>query len=480
MSGVNWLNKTIFYQIFTGRWEKLNPHHSSLQDLISRDWQPLIDIGINTIYLLGLWEHQGPVIVNQEEGLILSESVLSAVEGVEPVEGSRIPSMMALTNHQVVDPTLGTLTDLQQLIHHFHQLNCKIIVDFIPNHTATTHPWVTDHPEYYQHQPNNEFIKEFSGDVYKLNYQNSQLRQEMIQVLQFINNLKVNGVRCDMAHLVPADFWQTAISIIKTQNPEFAFIAEAYPSSPSVASSEGGPHPFDYTNIHNLIHAGFDAVYDSQYYLNINQILLHQAPLEFLTNHLNYISSAFLKTNNHQLSTINYFSNHDDPPLDYRQPWGFNPPLTKGGRGGGKRNTNKLYHHYLESLIAITLFTPGIPFFYNGSLLGFDHRLAHHWHELLPIKFQETENLLPHTITKLFSIRKDLIHNQLPITDYHLPITHQQLITIRYPSNLITINLTPNPQTLSDLNPTSTGLIHHYQSSDQFLPGQCEIFPIRE
>ncbi len=78
---------------------------------------------------------------------------------------------------------------------------------------------VSTHPEYYV--ANDSFVKEFSGDVYKLNYKNKSLREEMIEVLKTIQGWGVDGVRCDMAHLVPLDFWEHAISTIKSTNNEF-------------------------------------------------------------------------------------------------------------------------------------------------------------------------------------------------------------------------------------------------------------------
>lgn len=440
-----------------------------LKDLSKRNWQSLTNLGFNTFYLLGLWEHQGPIVVTQEEGINLpsphsneaSSKGRSSSGRNEALETHlpRISSMMALTNHQIVDPRLGTQEDLTQLINHFHQLNCQVIVDFVPNHTATTHPWVTSHPEYYYQksfpkgkdnnnltiQPFDNFLPEFSGDVYKLNYQNPQLRQEMLRILQFISQLNIDAVRCDMAHLVPADFWSEAISIIKNQHSDFTFIAEAYP-----------PHPFDYSVITDLIRAGFDAVYDSQLYYDLNQIILHHAPLDYLTKHISYVSSRLPQTNNYQLSTINYFCNHDDPPLNNRH----NDPTIQSQ-----------IETYLESLIALTLFTPGTPFFYNGSLLGFDHRLAHHWLEKLPLQYQETENPIPDHLQQIFRLRPQIT------TEKFLSISvNSQLISISYSHHLITINLTPSPQPLSNFPTTQRGLVHQYTSSDQLPPGQSEIF----
>jgi glycosidase len=141
----------------------------------------------------------------------------------------------------------------------------RLILDFIPNHVAPDHPWVSDHPEYFIHgiaddarDDPGSFI-EFGGkvfacgrgpyspawpDVLQLNVFHPGLRQAVIETISEIAE-QCDGIRCDMAMLVlnaifertwggragskpDHDYWTTVIPAVQGRHPEFRFIAEAY------------------------------------------------------------------------------------------------------------------------------------------------------------------------------------------------------------------------------------------------------------
>ena len=408
MPSPSWLPSAIIYQIFTGRWEaEISGDQIIKQDTFqsfkNRDWQRLKDLGINTLYFLGIWDNHGPIIVHEEEGVDLF--------GKQP----RIPSVFAIIDHTAFHPDLGNNEDFQALLNHLHSLDFKVIVDFVPNHTSTVHPWVTDHPEYYHLNLSQEsdvrnqmFITEFSGDVYKLNYQNPELRDRMLQIIQHIFSHGVDGIRCDMAHLIPNDFWSAAITNIKATYQEAAFIAESYPYS-----------PFDYSRIHGLLNAGFDAVYNKDLYDTLIEVMVNHQPLIWLSSHLNALKNNFnpiIHNSSFIIPAINFFSNHDEPP----------PAISSSSQ---RSNVNdQLSNSYLEALLSVILFIPGIPFIYNGNLLGLDHRLAHHWFEPLPSQYIETGNQLPDNILKLFQLRQQRHPHGISSEHFYTEATENQLI----------------------------------------------------
>ena len=332
----------LIYQVFVGRWESANITNHKEQvfsTLSSLPFENLKTIGVNTIYLLGVFNNKGPIIVETEEGIDLKK------------QDHRYPSPFAISDHTSTNPDLGSTNDLKKLISTLQKENFRVILDFVPNHTSTIHPWVESHPEYYV--ANDSFVKEFSGDVYKLNYQNTFLQEEMIGVLKTIQSWGVDGVRCDMAHLIPLDFWKQAISIIKSINNKFTFIAEAYSDS-----------IFNYQVISNHIEAGFDGVYHHAFYDNFKKVYLEHQPKSFIKDHISYIDSrSDLNT-----KLINYIENHDD-----------HSPIT---------NNNDL----LEAL-DLLYSCKGSTLLYNGTLNLFNRRIAHHFIDILPDKHNELFNI---------------------------------------------------------------------------------------
>ena len=420
LSKNNWLLNTIIYQLFVGRWQNANlidHHHQVFKRLASTDYSKLKALGIDTLYLLGLFNNCGPIVVSEEGGKDLSDQEL------------RIPSPFALTDHTQPNPLLGSESDLVELIKTLHSHQFKVIIDFIPNHTSLFHPWTKSHPEYYHHQDGQK-VAEFSKDVYKLNYENPQLREAMLSVLTTIQSWGVDGVRVDMAHLIPSDFWHQAIPKLKIINSQFIFIAEAYPES-----------LFDLTPLHQLLQAGFDAIYHEPLYRNLSQAIHHHQPLSFVTEHLNYINQQSFSS-----TLVNYIANHDDSLLSSQ---------------------------HTEALLSLIIFLPGIPFLYNGLLNNLPNRLAHHYFESLPNNFNEL-NTIPPAVSKVLEYRKQ---NSPTLIKIELLDTKLISLTVKVISGstaTIFINLTPSDQALPTLE--SAGLIHQL-SSGQILPmGQTEIF----
>jgi glycosidase len=163
----------------------------------------------------------------------------------------------------------------------------RLLLDFVPNHTALDHPWIAEHPEYYLPGNEDDLAREphnyarvpggstilahgrdpyFPGwpDTFQLNYRHPGLRAAMIRVLVEVAS-RCDGVRCDMAMLVlpdvfqrtwgaksdPSDgsvpvdvsFWPEALSRVRTHFKDFLFMAEVYWDLEYRLQTQG----FDYT-----------------------------------------------------------------------------------------------------------------------------------------------------------------------------------------------------------------------------------------
>jgi glycosidase len=127
-------------------------------------------------------------------------------------------SPYSVRDYYGINPDFGTLDDLKNLVNDAHALGLKVILDWVPNHTAWDAVWMKEHPEFYT-KINGEFtapINEHGGstgwdDCVDLDYSNPALRKAMIEAMQYwVKTCDIDGFRVDMAGLVPNDFWAEA------------------------------------------------------------------------------------------------------------------------------------------------------------------------------------------------------------------------------------------------------------------------------
>ncbi|GAC1528927.1 MAG: alpha-amylase family glycosyl hydrolase [Sediminibacterium sp.] len=121
-------------------------------------------------------------------------------------------SYYACSSYTAVNPEFGTLEDFKALVQQAHALGMKVIIDWVANHTGWDHHWTTEHPDWYVKDATGNFTERNGWhDVIDLDYAAPGMRTAMIEAMQYwITTCDIDGFRCDMAHLVPLDFWIVA------------------------------------------------------------------------------------------------------------------------------------------------------------------------------------------------------------------------------------------------------------------------------
>ncbi len=121
-------------------------------------------------------------------------------------------SPYSIKDYYAVDPHYGTVDDFKRLVAEAHKRNMKVIMDLVVNHTAWDSVMMR-HPEYYKHNAAGKIISPVPAwsDVAALNYANPQLREYVITMMKYwVQTCDVDGFRCDVASMVPIDFWESA------------------------------------------------------------------------------------------------------------------------------------------------------------------------------------------------------------------------------------------------------------------------------
>lgn len=143
---------------------------------------------------------------------------------IQPIgkEGRKgeLGSYYAVSDYRAVNPEFGTMQDWKNLVNQIHQLGMKVIIDWVPNHTAPDHPWVKNHPEFYFrdsvtgipiHQPGTDWT-----DTRKLDFKNTQMADSMIAAMKYwVTETAIDGFRCDHAQGPGKAFWKKCNADLK-------------------------------------------------------------------------------------------------------------------------------------------------------------------------------------------------------------------------------------------------------------------------
>lgn len=118
-------------------------------------------------------------------------------------------SYYACSSYTDMNPEFGSKADFHALVEQAHSLGMKLIIDWVANHTGCDHHWTKEHPEWYIKDEQGNFTERNGWkDVFDLDFNQTAMRQAMIGAMQYwVKEFDIDGFRCDMAHLVPLDFW---------------------------------------------------------------------------------------------------------------------------------------------------------------------------------------------------------------------------------------------------------------------------------
>jgi hypothetical protein len=138
-------------------------------------------------------------------------------------------SPYSIADYRAINPEYGSLDDFKRLVDQAHRLNLKVWIDVVYNHTAHDSILVGEHPEWF-HQDSNGIpittVPEWS-DVIDLKHPNPKLTDYLIETLIQWARLGVDGVRCDVASLLPLNFWIQARTRLAAVNPQITWLAES-------------------------------------------------------------------------------------------------------------------------------------------------------------------------------------------------------------------------------------------------------------
>jgi glycosidase len=135
----------------------------------------------------------------------------------------------SIADYEAVNPKYGTRQDFLNLIDRAHAAGLKVMIDLVFNHTAHDARLAGEHPDWFHQDENGHpvtTVPEWS-DVIDLKHPNSDLWNYLYGVVQGWVRDGVDGFRCDVASLLPPEFWMGARQAAAEISPDIIWMAES-------------------------------------------------------------------------------------------------------------------------------------------------------------------------------------------------------------------------------------------------------------
>ena len=305
-----WVKNSIIYETNTRQYSTTGTFKALEEDL------PRIkDLGINVLWLMPIYP--------------IGEVNRKIPAGAKTSLGS----YYSIKDYEAINPEFGNAEDFKSLVNKAHSMGFKIMLDWVANHTARDNHWITEHPDWYKKDDKGNIATPFDWtDCAQLDYTKKDMRKAMVSSMKFwVTNFDIDGFRCDMAGLVPTDFWEdTRIELMKIKPLYLLAENENKPEMCRIA--------FDSNYGWEMHHLMADVTQGKK---KVSEILKLQTKID---------SSLPVRA-----FKMNFITNHDE------NSWN-GTAKEKFGNG--------------ENCCAVLTFTlPGMPLVYNGQEAGLSKRL---------------------------------------------------------------------------------------------------------
>ncbi|MBR4028225.1 MAG: alpha-amylase [Alistipes sp.] len=265
--------------------------------------------------------------------------------GVEGRKG-RLGSYYSISDYKGVNPEFGTKDDFRAFVSAAHAMGIKILLDWVANHTARDARWITEQPaDWYERDENGVAKVPWDWtDTAKLNYANHDVWLGEIDAMRYwVEEFGVDGFRCDMAMLVPIEFWQEASWELHKLKSDIFMLAEAEED--------------------NL----FDRAFNMSYQWNVHHIMVDIAKgarrVWDLRNAIHSERARYPR----EAMRMSFTSNHDE------NSWSGSEQSRFGAA--------------LEIMTALTFLMPStMPLLYTGQEVGYDHSFEFFERDAIPAR----------------------------------------------------------------------------------------------
>lgn len=212
----------------------------------------------------------------------------------------------AIKNYREVNPEYGTLDDFKSCVNKIHELGMKCIIDVVYNHTSPDSWLVENHPDFFYKKPNGDFGNRVGEwwDVVDLDYNNKELWNYQIETLKMWAQI-VDGFRCDVASLIPVDFWLKAREEVGKVNSNCIWLAESVHTNFLIELRRQGIVAYSDCEVYQA----FDICYDYDVQPYYDGYLKGKYSLSYYVDRLNLQEGIYPQN----YIKLRFLENHDNP-----------------------------------------------------------------------------------------------------------------------------------------------------------------------
>ena len=283
--------------------------------------------------------------------------------GVEGRKGS-LGSYYSIRDYKGVNPEFGSEDDLRAFISAAHAMGIKVLLDWVANHTARDARWITEcAADWYERDEQGVAKVPWDWtDTAKLNYANHDVWRGQIDAMRYwVEVFGVDGFRCDMAMLVPIEFWQEVSDELHRIKSDIFMLAEAEED--------------------NL----FDRAFNMSYQWNVHHIMVDIAKGARRVWDLRNAIHAERARYPREAMRMSFTSNHDE------NSWSGSEQSRFGAS--------------LEVMTALTFLMPAtMPLIYTGQEVGYDHSFEFFERDAMPAELYR-ENRTTELYRRLCSLK---------------------------------------------------------------------------
>lgn len=311
---INLRTKTI-YQIFPRQYAPSHDFQGIIDDL-----DRIQEMGVDIIYLLPIH----PIGKKDRKGTI--------------------GSPYAIEDYYGIHEDLGDIEDFKRLIDAVHQKKMLLMIDIVFNHTARDSKLIMTKPTWFYRNNEGELANRVGdwSDITDLDFNQREVWDYLIDVLVYWAKY-VDGFRCDVAPLLPLDFWIEAKEKVNQIHPDMIWLTESVHPGFVKYLRDLGHECFSDSEMYQA----FDICYDYDIFDYMLDYLKHPKNLRLWLNEIERQEMCYPKN----YIKLRSFENHDQARL---------------------RSLVRDENHF-KQMIALNFFLRGIPMIYAGE----EHQISH-------------------------------------------------------------------------------------------------------